>query len=279
MSYLRSRLIGEVEAPLLPCRPMAVTSTSLDGNNVALTFAGSVSANVFTLNLTTGAVTSSYLPTTWCSVLRQNALKLFRVTTLSQRQTVQFLDRLIALGSIDGTTIATTASVGAGTATLVVAVSADTAVLVQLPHSMFGAASLGQSVPATGGGGGGGVVAGDLGLALWTGAVDGAVVPGDLVAVEVGTGILVRADRSNGNRMPAVGTYALDSALSPAYRVAGPASVSGGPFAAGAVLFAASTPGQATTTESVIAGEINQRVGTADSAGALNFKSELMVVV
>ena len=258
---------------------MAVTSKILDGNNVALTFAGSVSANVFTLNLTTGAVASSYLPTTWTTILRQNALKLFQVTTLAQRQTVGFLDRLVAVGTLDGTTVSTTASVGAGTATLVVTVSADTAVLVQLPHSLFGAASLGQSVPATGGGGGGTVVAGDLGLALWTGAVDGAVSIGDLVAVEVGTGVLVQADRSDGDRMPAIGTYALDSALSPAYRFAGPTSVSGGPFAAGSVLYASSTPGQATTTESVVPGEINQRVGTADSAGLLAFKSELMVVV
>jgi hypothetical protein len=80
---------------------MAVTATVLDGNNVALAFNGTASANVFTLNTSTGAVSSAYLSDTWTRVLRQNALKLFSVTTVAQRETVLALaDGAAALGRL-----------------------------------------------------------------------------------------------------------------------------------------------------------------------------------
>lgn len=200
---------------------MAITVTLIDGNNVALAYSGSVSANLLTLNTTTGVVTSSYLPDDWCRILSANVKKLLPVTTLAQRQTAQFLDRLIALGSLDGTTISTAASVGSGTATLVVTVSGDTSLLVQLPHSLFGAASLGQSVPATGGGGGGGLVASDLGLVAWP-----------LAAPPLGISVGQLADYDCANLVPATntvrpcfGVYELDSQGNNAIRTYGPAGI------------------------------------------------------
>jgi len=259
---------------------MAVTATVLDGNNVALTYAGgTASASVFTLNTSTGAVTSSYLPATWCAVLRQNALKLFSVTTLAQRATVGFLDRLVAIGSLDGTTISTAASVGAGTATLTVSVNANTTLLVQLPHSIFGAASLGQSVPAAGGGGGGSVVPADLGLVLWTATVDGAVTLGDLVAVDGTTGTLVRADKTDSLALPCIGVYGLDSALNVSVRTSGDAGVLPfGPFTAGATVYVGDN-GAATTVRPVTPGESRQVIGYATSAGTLFVQPSFVEVV
>ena len=242
---------------------MAVTSTVLDGNNVALAFAGSFSADAFTLN------TSSYLPASWCSILRQNALKLFGVTTLAQRATVGFLDRLIAIGSLDGTTI-TTSAVGAGTVALRVTVNANTTVLVQLPHSIFGAASLGQSVPATGGGGGGSVVASDLGLVRWTTAIDGAVFPGAAVAIRLNTGIgnLVLADSTDPTRMPCIGFYALDSALNSCVRTSGEQTSfsPSGPVGPGDVLYV-STAGTVSGLPPTAPGSSRQVIGSFIASG------------
>jgi hypothetical protein len=257
---------------------MATTATVLDGNNVAIAFDGSVAANVFTLHTTTGAVTSTYFPATWTAVLRKNALKLFGVTTLAQRQTVQFLDRLISIGSIDGTTIATSASVGAGTVTLVVTVNANTTVLVQLPHSIFGAASLGQSVPAFGGGGGGSVVPADLGLVQFTGTVDGAVGLGDLVALDGATGTLVRADKTDALALPCVGAYELDSALNVCVRTSGEVVASGGPFTAGATIYVG-LAGAATSTNPTTPGESRQVIGYGTSSGKLFVQPSFVEVV
>jgi hypothetical protein len=269
--------IGEADETLVGFAVMAVTSTVLDGNNVALVYAGSVSANVFTLNTATGAVTSSYLPSDWCEILTANARTLFAVTTLAQRQTVQFLDRLVAIGSLDGTTIGTTASIGAGTATLVVTVAANTTLLVQLPHSIFGAASLGQSVPATGGGGGGSVVPSDLGLVRFTGSMNGSVGPGDLVSLNT-SGVLVRADKANASAFPCVGAYELDSALAPCVRVAGEVAVTGGPFLVGTTLYVG-TAGAATATPTNTPGQVRQLVGVVQSSGRLFIAIGLMEVV
>jgi hypothetical protein len=247
---------------------MAVIAQQIDGNNVALVYSGTASASVFTLNTTTGAVTSTFLSSEWCRILSANAAKLLAVTTLAQRQTVQFLDRLVAIGSIDGTTIATSASLGAGTASLVVTVNANTTVLVQLPHSLFGAASLGQSVPAAGGGGGGSVVPADLGLVLFTGSIDGAVGIGSLVALDGTTGTLVRADKSNALALPCIGIYALDSALNACVRTSGESAASGGPFTAGATVYVGAA-GAATTVRPVTPGQNRQVIGYATAAGTL----------
>ena len=258
---------------------MAVTATKIDGNNVALAYsAGSASADVLTLNTATGEVTSSYLPAAWCSILSKNAAKLFPVTTLAQRQTAGFLDRLIAIGSLDGTTIGTSASVGAGTATLVVTVNANTTVLVQLPHSIFGAASLGQSVPAAGGGGGGSVVPSDLGLVLFTGAVDGAVGLGDLVAVDGTTGTLVQADRTDALALPCIGAYELDSALNVCVRTSGEVAAAGGPFTAGATIYVG-LAGAATATNPSTPGESRQVIGFGTSSGKLFVQPSFVEVV
>jgi hypothetical protein len=272
--------IGEADETLVGFAVMAVTSTVLDGNNVALAYAsGTAFANVLALNTTTGAVTSSYLPAEWCQALTDNARALFRVTSVAQRQTVQFLDRLVAIGSLDGATISTSASLGAGTATLVVSVSADTTLLVQLPHSIFGAASLGQSVPATGGGGGGTVVPGDLGLVRWTGTVAGTVNIGELVAADGLTGQLIPADKAVALALPALGVYELDSALAPCVRTSGEAAAAvGGPFPAGATIYVG-TAGAATATNPSTPGENRQVIGFATSAGTLFVQPGFVTVV
>lgn len=256
---------------------MAVTATQIDGNNVALTFSGSASANVFSLNTSTGVVTSNYLSNEWCRILGDNAVKLFAVTTLAQRETVQFLDRLISLGSLDGTTITSASSVVGDIATLVVGVNANTTLLVQIPHSIFGAASLGQSVPASGGGGGGSVVPGDLGLVRFTGTVDGAVGLGDLVSIDT-SGVLVQADKANVSAFPCVGAYELDSALAPCVRVAGEVAISGGPFIVGSTLYVG-TSGAATSTVPNTPGEIRQLVGVVQDSGLLFITIGLMEVI
>lgn len=256
---------------------MAVTSTVIDGNNVALRFVGSVSANVFTLNTATGVVTSNLLPASWVSVLRQNALKLFPVTTVAQRETVQFLDRLVAIGSVDGATITMSASVVGNLATLVASVSANTTVLVQLPHSIFGAASLGQSVPSAGGGGGGSVVPSDLGLVRFTGTVDGSVGLGDLVCIDT-SGVLVQADKANTAAFPCVGVYELDSALAPCVRTSGEVAVAGGPFVVGSTLYVGDA-GAATSTIPNTAGQIRQLVGVVQDSGLLFVTIGFMEVI
>jgi hypothetical protein len=256
---------------------MAVTATQIDGNNVALVYTGSATASVFSMNTATGAVTSNYLPAEWCRILSANAAKLIPVTSVAQRETVQFLDRLIALGSIDGTTIASTASVAGDIATLVVSVSANTTVLVQLPHSLFGAASLGQSVPASGGGGGGGVAASDLGLVRFTGTVDGAVGLGDLVSIDT-SGVLVPSDKVNTAAFPCVGAYELDSTLAPCVRTSGEVAVTGGPFASGATLYVG-TAGAATATVPNVLGQMRQLVGVVQDSGRLFIAIGFMEIV
>jgi hypothetical protein len=248
---------------------MAVTATQIDGNNVALVYAGgSASANVFSLNVVTGAVTSNYLPAEWLGILRDNAQKLFAVTSTAQRQTVQFLDRLISLGSLDGATITSTASVASGIATLVVSVSTNTTVLVQLPHSIFGAASLGQSVPATGGGGGGSVVPADLGLVLWTGLTQPGVAAGDVVGIHALTGRLAESDAAATNTVPAVGVYELDSSANPCIRTSGEVAATGGPFTPGATVYVG-TAGAATETPTTTPGTYRQVIGHGTSSGLL----------
>lgn len=256
---------------------MAVTATQIDGNNVAFVYSGSVSANVFSLNTSTGAVTSNYLSSEWCRILSQNAALLLPVTTLAQRETVEFLDRLISIGSVDGTTISTSSVVVGDLATLVLTVNANTTVLVQIPHSIFGAASLGQSVPAAGGGGGGSVVPSDLGLVRFTGTVDGAVGLGDLVSIDT-SGVLVPSDKVNVSAFPCVGAYELDSALSACVRTSGEVAVSGGPFVAGSTLYVGAA-GAATSTIPNTPGEMRQLVGVVQDSGLLFVSIGLMEVI
>jgi hypothetical protein len=264
---------------------MAVTATQIDGNNVALVYAGgSATANVFSLNTTTGAVTSNYLSSDWCRILSANAVKLFSVTSSAQRQTVQFLDRLVALGSLDGATITSTASVASGIATLVVSVSTNTTVLVQLPHSIFGAASLGQSVPATGGGGGGSVVPADLGLVLWTGDIDSAVAAGYLVGVDPATGALVLANPSGLPSVACIGVYTVDSSANPCVRTSGEIDAYGGPFTPGAIVYmgATITPpfgGIAVELSPTTPGSFRQVVGYGTSDGKLFVQTGFVEVV
>jgi hypothetical protein len=242
---------------------MAVTATPLDGQNQALVFSASEAANVFSLNVVTGAVTSSLLPATWLYNLSKNAKKLFAVTSTAQRQSAAFLSRLVSLGSVDATVIAVSASVVGDVATLVATPEAATTMLVALPYSASGGFSVGQTYPVVSGSGGGGTVtAADLGLSRFTGTIDPSVAVNKLVSVQQVTGILVLSDNRDVLRMPCSGVYQLDSAGQPCIRGLGEAAIPGS-YAAGAEVFVGHD-GEATSTPPA-AGEVTQFIGMSRS--------------
>jgi hypothetical protein len=214
---------------------MAVTATPLDGQNQALVFSASEVANVFSLDVVTGAVTSSLLPATWLYNLSKNAKKLFAVTSVAQRQTVGFLSRLVAFGTLDAVALTVASSVAGDVATLVATPAAATTLLVALPYSASGGYSTGQTVPVSAGGGGF-VTATDLGLSRFMGTVDPSVAVNKLVSVQQVTGLLVLADNRDPLRMPCSGVYQLDSAGQPCIRGLGEAAIPG-VYTAGAEVF------------------------------------------
>ena len=233
---------------------MAVTATQLDGNNLALLFTGgSTVADVYTLNYVTGAITSAYFPEEWFEPTRKNARKLFPSTSVAQRQTAQFLTRLIALGNLDTVTITPSAVTVGQTVTLRVTVGATTGVLVQLPHSIVGGLSLGQAYPASGGGGGG-LTAADLGTVPFPGTIDGSVVDG--VPVCVNGGVLYAANASLSNRMPAVGVW--EASLG-RYRNGGSLTLPA-PVGANSAIFVA-PGGGLTATAPTASGQTSQLLG------------------
>lgn len=242
---------------------MAVTSKPVDGQNQALIFPAVEAANVYTLDIVTGAVTSALLPASWLYTLSQNAKKLFAVTTTAQRQSAGFLSRLVAFGSLDATTITVTASVAGNVATLVATPDAATSLLVALPYSASGGFSTGQTYPVVGGGGGTGtVMPGDLGLSRFTGTVGPGVVANKLVSIEQATGLLVLSDNRDVLRMPCSGVYQLDSAGQPCIRGLGEAAIPGS-YTAGAEVFVGHD-GEATSTPPA-AGEVTQFIGMSRS--------------
>ena len=137
---------------------MAVTATRLDGQNIGLRLdGGTLTVSVYSLNLTTGAVTSNWLTQVDCNNLRAGALSLFKLVPLAERSTVTFLTRLVGVTAADSSVLTLTAAIVGQVATLVVTVAATPAnLLAHLPYtpeSLVAWASAGTS----GGGGGGGV--------------------------------------------------------------------------------------------------------------------------
>lgn len=186
---------------------MAVTATTLDGNNVGFVFDAAGSVNALSIDLGTGAAASAYIPQSWLQPLKDNARKLFDVTSLGQRTVyaTSFLERLVAVGSIGGATVTVGSSVVGTVATLTIAVDASDTILLNLPHSIMGGLTAGQSVPASGGGGGGTVTFADLGEVNAPGGPYLLIPFG--AAVYADGGNIQLADQTLVNTLPCIGLY------------------------------------------------------------------------
>jgi hypothetical protein len=132
---------------------MAITSTRLDGQNIGLRLTGgSLSANVFTVNLLTGEATSAYLTSVDLSIVQSAAVALFQTVPVGERATVTFLTRLVTVAPADDNTIALSISIAGNFATLVATESATPSNLVlHVQHSISGYVAWGVGF-ATGGG-------------------------------------------------------------------------------------------------------------------------------
>lgn len=137
---------------------MAITATRLDGQNVGLRLSGGTTVvDVLTVNISTGASSSTYLKAVDLIVITAAAKKLFDLVPLSERSTVTFLARLVTVSPADDASLTLTAVAGAGTITLRATTGASPAnVIVHVPYSTGGLIAWGIGA---GSGGGGGAVA------------------------------------------------------------------------------------------------------------------------
>jgi hypothetical protein len=239
---------------------MAVTITQIDGQNTGLRLTGQLSIDALSLNLTTGDVTSGYIPAIDLPILRQFALRLFAAVPPSARPAgaVGLLNRLCAVSPADASTITLTASLAGDVATLVATVAAAPAsIILTVPFAPSGGVMPG--LPAGGSGP-------STDTSLTTVLLSEALNPGDPVALQAGFGVLARAD--NVARMPAVGV--IDSLIDPTtarVRVAGVFG-SGAGYTAGAIHFVSST-GTISSTPPVTAGHLVQGIGFGFDASTL----------
>ena len=257
---------------------MPATVHPLDGQTLALAFNGAASADLFTLDVMSGAVTSAYFSDRWCQILEENVLRLFPVTTDLQRRTPQFLGRLVAVGLLDGAAITASSSSAGNLATFTLSPTINTTLVIALPHSIGGSFSVGQAIASPAPGGATAVVEfSDIGLRRWPGTVDPAVLVGNLVAVEAGTGRMIKADRRYAANMPAVGIYAIDSTGAACTAIGGPTPVSG-TYGAGVDLYVG-IDGNAEPTSTEIVGQYSQFVGTSASTSqvVLTLGDEVLV--
>lgn len=136
---------------------MAITATRLDGQNVGLRLSGGTTVvDVLTVNISTGASTSTYLKAVDLIVITAAAKKLFDLVPLSERSTVTFLARLVTVSPADDASLTLTAVAGVGTITLRATTGASPAnVIIHVPYSTGGLIAWG--IGAGSGGGGGGV--------------------------------------------------------------------------------------------------------------------------
>jgi hypothetical protein len=238
---------------------MSVTVTNIDGQNTGLRLLGQLSVDALSLNLTTGAVTSAYIPAENFRTLQEFALRLFAAVPVSARAAgaIGLLNRLCAVSPADSSTVTLSASISSGVATLVATINASPAtIILTVPFAPSGGVMPGM--PATGGGG--------TDTNLTTVVLAEAMNVGDPVALQGGFGVLARADTSA--RMPAVGV--IDSLIDPAtarVRVAG-IFVSGAGYTSGAIHFVSST-GTISSTPPVTAGHLVQGIGFGFDASTL----------
>lgn len=134
---------------------MAISVTRLDGQNVGLRLSGgSLTTPIFSVDLSTGAVSSTVLSINDCQNLRAGALALFNLVPLAERSTITFLNRLLTVTAADSSALSLTASIVGTVSTLVATVAGTPAnLLVHLPYTPDGLLAW-----ASGGGTGGVVV-------------------------------------------------------------------------------------------------------------------------
>jgi hypothetical protein len=240
---------------------MAVTVTQIDGQNTGLRLLAQTSVVPLTLDLTTGEVTSDYLTSGDCAILRQYALNLFQVVPKSARPAaaVGLLSRLCAVSPADASTITLTATVSLGVASLIATVASSPASLIlTIPFSMAGGVmpgmpSSGTPTPPTPGADSNlvEVILGD------------SLVPGQPIAMVSGLARLARAD--DPALVPCVGI--IDSLVNEGVavvRVAGISSAVSG-LSEGRVHFLSST-GTVVATPPTTPGHYVQALGFAISS-------------
>lgn len=239
---------------------MSVTVTRIDGQNTGLRLLGQLSVDALSLDLTTGNVSSAYIPAKDLPILRQFALRLFAAVPTSARAAgaIGLLNRLCAVSPADSSTVTLSASIAGGVATLVATINASPAtIILTVPFAPSGGVMPGM--PATGGGGG-------TDTNLTNVILSEALSVGDPVAIQAGFGVLARAD--NVARMPAVGV--VDSLINPTtarVRVAG-VFTSGAGFTTGAIHFVSSS-GTISSTPPVTPGHLVQGIGFGFDASTL----------
>jgi hypothetical protein len=140
---------------------MPVTSQQLDGQNVVVTVeAPATSADLFAVDIVTGAVTSPWLTSVQLGNLRKAALAFFELVPLAERTSVAFLNRLASVTPFeDWQTTLSAVTTGTNEQTLratPVTPLGDTHLAVTLPHSITGLVATGGIGSGAGGGGGGG---------------------------------------------------------------------------------------------------------------------------
>lgn len=184
---------------------MAISVTRLDGQNVGLRLSGgSLTTPIFSVNLATGAVTSTVLSSTDCQNLRAAALALFNLVPLAERNTITFLTRLVAVMTADGSTLSLTATIIGSVSTLVATVAGTPAnLVVHLPYAPDGlvawasagptgsvVASVSAAEPLASSGGANPIIS--FGGTTFTSPGTGTFVAGEVLTLNAG-GVLVKA--------------------------------------------------------------------------------------
>ncbi len=147
---------------------MSVTSQALDGQNVVVTIAApSTSADLFSVDIVTGDVTSAWLDSVQLSNLKAAALAFFEIVPLAERTSAAFLNRFAAVTPFnDWQTTLTAVTTAANVQTLrapPVSPLGDSRLALTLTHSITGVVSTSGIGCGAGGNGGGGGESYDVG--------------------------------------------------------------------------------------------------------------------
>ena len=235
---------------------MSVLVTQIDSQNVGLRLLGQTEVDVFSLDLTTGAVSSAFFSAPDCEILQNFALALFGVVPKTARSAaaVGLMSRLVSVSPADTSTVSVSASVVGGVSTLLASVTASPAsIILTIPYSMSGgvmpgSASGAPTPPPT------------PDSSLIEIVLGEPLSAGDPVCLVSGSGVKARAD--DPSRLPAVGI--LESAESPTagvLRVAGVSAQLSG-LTAGRIYFVGAN-GALVLAPPSISGQAVQAIGFA----------------
>jgi hypothetical protein len=243
---------------------MAVSVTRLDGQNVGLRLLGQLSVDVLTLDLNTGVVTSAYFNAVDLENLQKFALSLFQIVPKTARAAAALglVSRLCAVSPADSSALSLNASVVSSVATFTASVTASPASLIlTIPFAMTG------GIMPSSGGGAAPPGPGEDGstLSVQRGEV---LSLGDCVTTK--TGVALKCDPSDANKMPCVGIVELvtdpDNALNCIIRCSGILTGLGG-LSAGSIYFVGAG-GALVLTPPNTSGDLVQAVGLAVTSTA-----------